>query len=150
MPRWGHFGGKKLQIQKQKLERGLKDLGHVDVLSQNWAGIWAALLFALGPFPFSVYSKAACLQLSLRSPNQKQKRLRTHIALISMVTPIPPTESSRQRSTWSISCYELTRGESWLQRQRAKPNTSLLQLIVPNCIHIGVTHIYVHSQIRLN
>lgn len=82
---------------------------------------------------------------SPRSSNQKQKMERMPVggwggltdsrgALIIVSPPHTPL------ATWSVSCYELTRDESWLHHSRAKPNTLLLQLVVLNQTHTAASH----------
>lgn len=58
----------------------------------------------------------------------------SHIVLIITVPPQPPL------ATWSVSCYDLIRDKSWLQRNQAKPNTSLLQLDDLNQTHTEPSH----------
>lgn len=90
---------------------------------------------------------------SPRTFNQKQtwsKRwweggARTH-AQRSSASPPPQPPPQAPPATWNVSCYELTREESWLHCNRAKPHTSSLLLIVLNQIHAVPSHTHTEER----
>lgn len=69
---------------------------------------------------------------------------RTHAQRSSAPPALPPPQAPP--ATWTVSRYELTREESWLHCNRAKPHTSSLLLIVLNQIHAVPSYTHTHTR----